>query len=183
MMERPDDNAIPPDAQFHGNGNGEDASPARELTLHLLRMLETRMDAAGIAIQAEVQIVTQRLQLKLLAGVLAFLAVWGGIVLLAIALPENARIPVLSGVVAAFLVAAVIAFVVAQRKASSYEVGSLRWFLDSLKLDLEVLSRSLARHRAMQAPAPAPGPGPSATPTPPGNGADHDARRPDGIAA
>ncbi len=29
--------------------------PARALSLHLLRMLETRMDAAGIALQSEMQ--------------------------------------------------------------------------------------------------------------------------------
>jgi hypothetical protein len=36
---------------------------------------------------------------------------------------------------------------------ASREIGSLSWFLDSLKLDLDVLSRSLASARA---PAAAP---------------------------
>ena len=46
-------------------GSPEDAAhPARELSLHLLRMLETRMDAAGIVLQAESQRLLTRLQLQ-----------------------------------------------------------------------------------------------------------------------
>jgi uncharacterized membrane protein YqjE len=123
----------------------DDPHPARALTLHLLRMFETRMDAAGIVIQSEMQSFTRRLQLKLLVGAAAFFAVWAGIVLLAIALPEDARIPVLGGVVALFVVAAVWAHLASKRKVSAHQVGSMHWFLESLKLDLDVLSRSLNR--------------------------------------
>jgi uncharacterized membrane protein YqjE len=123
----------------------DDSGPARALTLHLLRMLETRMDAAGIALDTEIQSLTSRAQLKLLAAGAVFFAIWGGIVLLAIALPEPARIPVLSGVIAAFVIAAIWAQLAAKRRAASHEVGSMRWFLDGLKRDLEVLSRSLAQ--------------------------------------
>ena len=119
--------------------------PARELSMHLLRMLETRMDAAGIALQGETQLLMSRLQLKLLAGAAICFAIWGGIVLLAIALPPHLRVPVLSAVVAGFVLLAVAAQLYARRKASTHEVGSLHWFLDSLRKDLEVLSRALAR--------------------------------------
>jgi uncharacterized membrane protein YqjE len=132
----------------------EDSGSARALTLHLLRMLETRMDAAGIALHAEVQSFSARMQLRLMAAGALFIAIWGGIVLLAIALPPNLRIPVLSGVVVAFVIGAVWAQVAAKHKVSSQEVGSMTWFLDSLKLDLEVLSRSLGKSRN-QAPPPA----------------------------
>ena len=125
-----------------------EAGPARALTLHLLRMLETRMDAAGIALHAEVQSFSSRLQLRLLAAGALFIAIWGGIVLLAIALPPGARVPVLSVVVAGFVAAAIWAQLAAKRKISSHEVGSMTWFLEGLKLDLEVLSRSLAKARA-----------------------------------
>jgi hypothetical protein len=74
-------------------------------------------------------------------------------VLLAIALPEPYRIPVLSAVVLAFAGGAVWAHVAAKRKVASTEVGSMRWFLDGLKQDLEVLSRSLNR-RPEATPAP-----------------------------
>jgi uncharacterized membrane protein YqjE len=125
--------------------NISEVHPAREMSLHLLRMLETRMDAAGIALQGETQLVLARLQLKLLAAAAIFIAIWGGIVLLAIALPPDLRVPVLGAVVAAFVLGAVIAQVMAKRKASSREVGSMHWFLDSLRQDLEVWSRALAR--------------------------------------
>ena len=75
--------------------------PARALTIHLLRMLETRMDAAGIALNSEIQTFSLRLQLKLLAAGALFVAIWGAIVLLAIVLPDPYRGPVLGGVVAA----------------------------------------------------------------------------------
>jgi uncharacterized membrane protein YqjE len=133
----------PPDPPMHGAE--PDAGPARALTLHLLRMLETRMDAAGIAINTEVQTFGTRMQLKILAAALLFIAIWGGIVLLAIALPDPYRIPVLAAVVAAFVIGAVWANLAARHKVASTEVGSMRWFLDGLKQDLEVLSRTLHR--------------------------------------
>ena len=122
-----------------------DSSPAREMSLHLLRMLETRIDAAGIAVQGETQLLLARLQLKLFAAAAVFIAIWGGIVLLAIALPPNLRVPVLSAVVVGFVLLAVGAQLYARRKASTHEVGSLHWFLDSLRQDFEVLSRTLTR--------------------------------------
>jgi uncharacterized membrane protein YqjE len=127
-----------------------EAHPAREMSLHLLRMLETRMDAASIALQGETQLLLARLQLKMLAAAAMFIAIWGGLVLLAIALPPNLRVPVLGAVVAGFVIAAVAAHVLSKRKASSGQVGSMRWFLDSLRQDLEVLSRALARHQQQQ---------------------------------
>jgi uncharacterized membrane protein YqjE len=127
------------------NGAEPESGPARALTLHLLHMLETRMDAAGIALNTEVQTFSSRLQLKLVAAAAMFIAIWGGIVLLAIALPDPYRIPVLTAVVVAFIIAAVWAQLAAKRQIPSQEVGSMRWFLDGLKLDLEVLSRSLHR--------------------------------------
>ena len=136
---------------MNGAGGHEDPTedhPARALTLHMLRMLETRMDAAGIALNSEVQSLTSRVQLKLLAAGAIFLAIWGGIVLLAIALPEPWRIPVLSAVIVLFVVGAVVAQLAAKKRATSHGVGSMRWFLDGLKLDLEVLSRSLAQKAA-----------------------------------
>lgn len=131
-------------------GVGE-SSPAREISLHLLRMLETRMDAAGIALQGETQLLLARLQLKLFAAAALFIAIWGGIVLLAIALPPPLRVPVLAAVVLGFVALAVIAQLYARRKASHQEVGSLHWFLDSLRQDLEVLSRALARSQQSRA--------------------------------
>jgi uncharacterized membrane protein YqjE len=135
-------------------GGEETAShPARDLSLHLLRMIETRMDAAGIVLQAESQRLMSRLQLQILAAAAVFIAVWGGIVLLAIALPENLRVPVLSAVVAAFVLTAVLAWIIASRKVAGRDVGSLAWFLEGLKLDLEVLARSL-HSQPQQAPPP-----------------------------
>ena len=134
----------PPD--FHGpDGVDPESGRARALTLHLLRMLETRMDAAGIALNTEVQTFSTRMQLKLAAAGALFIAVWGGIVLLAIALPEPYRVPVLGGVVAAFVILAIWAQLASRRRIASTQVGSMRWFLDGLKQDLEVLSRSLHR--------------------------------------
>jgi uncharacterized membrane protein YqjE len=123
---------------------GEEAGPARARAIHQLRMLETRMDAAGIALNSEIQTFSLRLQLKLLAAGAMFIAIWGAIVLLAIVLPDPYRGPVLGAVVAVFVAVAIWAHVAASRAISSQAVGSLRWFLDGLKLDLEVLSRSLA---------------------------------------
>jgi len=138
---------------------GEDtkANPARELSLHLLRMVETRMEAAGLVFQSESQRLMSRLQLKALAAAAVFIAMWGGIVLLAIALPPNLRVPVLGAVVAGFLLLAVWAVMKANRMIAGREVGSLEWFLESLKQDLEIFARSLARH--VSAP-------PAATPPP-----------------
>ncbi|MEO8062055.1 MAG: hypothetical protein ABI821_04830 [Pseudomonadota bacterium] len=142
-----------------GNGFDPDPHPAREMSLHLLRMLETRMDAAGIALQGETQLIMARLQLRLLAAAAIFISIWGGIVLLAIALPPNLRVPVLSAVVAGFVIAGITCHLVASRKASTREVGSLAWFLDSLRLDLEVLSRTLSRSQSQpQEPQPEPEP-------------------------
>lgn len=128
--------------------NGE-SGPTRALTIHLLRMLETRMDAAGIALSSEIQTFSLRLQLKLLAAGALFIAIWGGIVLLAIVLPDPYRGPILGLVVAGFMSVAIWAHFAARRAISSHAVGSLHWFLDSLKLDLEVLSRSLAPRAAV----------------------------------
>lgn len=126
-----------------------EAGPTRALTIHLLRMLETRMDAAGIALNSEIQTFSLRLQLKLLAAGALFIAIWGAIVLLAIVLPDPYRGPVLGLVVTAFVAVAIWAHLAAKRAISSHAVGSMRWFLDSLKLDLEVLSRSLTPRHSM----------------------------------
>lgn len=143
----------------------DEPGKARALTLHLLRMLETRMDAAGIALQSEIQAFSSRLQLRVIAGALFFIALWGGIVLLAIILPPNLRVPVLAAVVAAFVIGGVWAHLAANRAVSSNDVGSMTWFLDNLKLDVEVLSRSLAQSRAArQAPESQPPPSQAATP-------------------
>ena len=146
-----------------GNGmDAEESHPAREMSLHLLRMLETRMDAAGIALNTEVQTFSARIQLRLVAAAAMFIAIWGGIVLLAIALPDPYRIPVLAVVVAAFAGAAIWAQFAAKHQIRSNEVGSMRWFLDGLKADLEVLSRSLQRRQD-------PGPAPTTQRRPPGD--------------
>lgn len=136
----------------------EEQGPARALTLHILRMFETRMDAAGIALESEIKAFSSKLQLRLLAAAAFFLALWGGIVLLAIALPAHLRIPVLAAVVAAFVIAGVWAFLAANRALSPGEVGSLAWFLDGLKQDVDVLSRSLAHRRQQDAPPSTPPP-------------------------
>jgi len=133
----------------------DEPGTARALTIHLLRMLETRVDAAGIALQAEMHSFSSRLQWRVIAAALFFIALWGGIVLLAIVLPPHLRVPVLAAVIAAFVIGGVWAHLAANRAVSSREVGSMSWFLDSLKLDMEVLSRSLAQSRAQQAPQPA----------------------------
>lgn len=133
----------------------DEPGAARALTIHLLRMLETRVDAAGIALQAEMHSFSSRLQWRVISAALFFIALWGGIVLLAIVLPPHLRVPVLAGVIAAFVIGGVWAHLAANRAVSSRDVGSMSWFLDSLKLDMEVLSRSLAQSRAQQAPPPA----------------------------
>jgi hypothetical protein len=50
----------------------------------------------------------------------------------------------------------VAALLVANRKVDPSEVGSLTWFLDSLKLDLEVFSRALEKRRAAASQPPPP---------------------------
>jgi uncharacterized membrane protein YqjE len=149
-----------------GNGFDAESHPAREMSLHLLRMLETRMDAAGIALQSETQLIMARLQLKVLAGAAIFIAIWGGIVLLAIALPPSLRVPVLAAVVVGFVMAGVWCFLAANRKTSTGQIGSFAWFLDSLRQDLEVLSRTLARGNQAppQEPQPEPQPQPERNP-------------------
>jgi uncharacterized membrane protein YqjE len=134
----------------------EEPGKARALTIHLLRMLETRMDAAGIALQGEIQSFSTRLQLRIVAGAALFIALWGGIVLLAIVLPPHLRVPVLAAVIVAFLIAGVWAHLAANRTVASNDVGSMTWLLDNLKLDVDVLSRSLAHSRAQKAPPPPP---------------------------
>lgn len=134
----------------------EETGPARALTLHLLRMLDTRMDAFGLAVRSEINEVTSRAQLKLLAVAALVVALWAAIVLIAVALPPHLRVPVLSVVVGVFLVAALWAFLTARRERVPGEVGSMRWFLDGLKLDLEVLSRTLEGARAHGAEPPPP---------------------------
>jgi uncharacterized membrane protein YqjE len=129
----------------HEQPESNQAGPARELTLHLLRMLETRADAAGIAVQSEIESFSKRLQLRVVAGAAIFLAVWAGIVLLAIVLPPELRVPVLASVVGLFVIGAVIALLAANRKVVSGEVGSMAWFLDGLKRDFEVFSRALEK--------------------------------------
>ena len=131
----------------------EPAHPARELSLHLLRMLETRMDAAGIVLQAESQRLLTRLQLQILAAAAGFIAIWGGIVLLAIALPPHLRVPVLGAVVGLFVLGAVVAWLVPDRMIAEREVGSLSWFLEGLKKDLEVLARALSQSQPAAARA------------------------------
>ena len=136
------------------------SGPARELTLHLLRMLETRADAASIALQSEIQSFSSRLQLRVLAGAAIFFAIWAGIVLLAIVLPPHLRVPVLSaagGPVRARRRNRAAWSPIAQ--VDSREVGSMAWFLDGLKLDFEVFSRALEKRRAA-APQPQPPPAP-----------------------
>ena len=119
-------------------------------------MLETRVDAAGIALQAEIQSFSIAPAVaRARRGRRCFIAIWGGIVLLAIALPPHLRVPVLAAVVAAVRARRRVGALAANRAVASREVGSMSWFLDSLKLDLEVLSRSLAQSRAQQAPPPA----------------------------
>lgn len=151
----PRDEVPPPGANGHDPAASElEAGPARALTLHLLRMLETRVDAAGIALNTEVQTFSSRLQLRLLAAGALFIAIWGGIVLLAVALPESYRVPVLAGVVVLFVAGAVWAQVAANRKLTSTDVGSMRWFLDGLRQDFEILSRALAPKHVPETPPP-----------------------------
>ncbi len=142
------------------NGSADGAPrPAREMSLHLLRMVETRLEAAGIVLQAESSRMMMRLQLQLLGAAAVLIAIWGGIVLLAVALPPNLRVPVLSAVVGAFVLAAVWALLKARGMVAGRDVGSLHWFLESLKRDLEVLSRSLAESQAAPPPPPEEKPG------------------------
>jgi uncharacterized membrane protein YqjE len=124
-----------------------DAGAARELTLHLFRMLQTRADAAGIALQSEMKSFSTRLKLQVIAWAAMFIALWAGIVLLAIVLPPHLRVPVLSAVVGLLFIGGVWALLAAKRTVSSRDVGSLSWFIDSIKLDIEMLSRALKKPR------------------------------------
>lgn len=155
------------------NGIDEASHPAREISLHLLRMLETRMEAAGIVLQAESRRLVSRMQLQMLAAAALFIALWGGIVLLAIALPPRLRVPVLAGVVGAFLLVAVWSLLRARRMVAGRAVGSFSWFLDSLRLDLEVLARALSQAPVAQMPPPPaqPDPRPDAPRSPIGDAA------------
>jgi uncharacterized membrane protein YqjE len=117
---------------------------ARLLGAHVLRMFETRMDAAAIAIEYETQSLATRLRLRLFAVGAIFMAVWAGIVLLAVALPDPWRVPVLAGVVAAFAIGAIVLQVRIGRRVEQQAVGSMRWFVDGLRADVEVLARALA---------------------------------------
>jgi len=54
-----------------------------------------------------------------------------------------------------FVVGSVVALLMAKRKVESREVGSMTWFLDSLKLDLEVFARALEKPKAAAPPPPA----------------------------
>ena len=145
-MEAPDEQPQPAAAPE------EPAHPARDLSLHLLRMFETRIDAASIALQSESQRLMTRLQLRILAAAAGFIAIWGGIVLLAVALPPHLRVPVLGAVVGLFVLGGIIAWVVAGRLIANREIGSLHWFMEGLKLDLEVLGRSLSQSQPTAPP-------------------------------
>lgn len=141
MTETPGENA-----ENAASGNGDEhtaAHPARELSLHLLRMFETRMEAAGLVVQNETRRVVQRMQLKVLGVALLFIALWGGIVLLAIVLPENWRVPVLAGVIVLLVALAAWALLAARRESAPQTVGTLAWFLEGIRQDLEVFSRTL----------------------------------------
>lgn len=142
------------EAQSTGGRVEPPKHPAREISKHLLHMLETRMEAASLALQGETQRLLTRLQLRILAAAAAFIALWGGIVLLAIVLPPPLRVPVLSGVIVLLMLAAVWAWVHAARMAAARDVGSFGWLLDGLKLDLEVLSRALASSQPQSQPQP-----------------------------
>jgi uncharacterized membrane protein YqjE len=132
----------------------DEPGTARALAIHVLRMLETRVDAASIALQGELQSFASRLQFRLLSAAALFLSLWAGIVLLAIVLPPHLRIPVLSVVVVAFIAVGLWAHLAANRAVAPRDIGSMSWFFDSLKQDVEVLSRSLAP-QAKQEPSPA----------------------------
>lgn len=127
------------------SADAEPGHPARELSVHLLRMFETRLEAAGIAVRAETQLFTSRLKLTLVMYAGLFFAVWAGIALLAIALPEHLRVPVLGAVVVAFIVVALVAWRFAKKKRASDEIGTMRWFLGSLRADFDLLCRAIAR--------------------------------------
>ena len=55
----------------------------------------------------------------------------------------------------------------ARRMRSGRDLGSLSWFLDGLKLDLEVFARSLAQTHAPAQPEAPTEPPPTPTDTPP----------------
>jgi hypothetical protein len=49
---------------------------------------------------------------------------------------------------------AMVAMIFAKRKESSHGVGSMRWFLDCLRQDLELVSRVLSRQPSHTRPQP-----------------------------
>ena len=119
--------------------------PARALTLHLLRMLETRMDAAGIALQAEIQSFTVAPAAPAAGGRGVFLRDLGRH---RAAGHRLAAAPAHSGPVRGgrrVRDRGVWAQSRRETQGASHDVGSMSWFLDSLKQDVEVLSRSLAQ--------------------------------------
>jgi uncharacterized membrane protein YqjE len=140
-----------------------EAGQARVVGGHILRMVETRMDAAAVAFQCEADNLVSRLRFRLLAVGALFMTIWAGIVLLAVALPENWRVPVLAAVVAALAIAAIAAQVFSKRHDAGTGVGSLRWFLDGLREDIDVVARAMAPPlRAVPPAEPAP---PGGTPS------------------
>ena len=104
------------------------------------------MDAAGIVLQAESQRLLTRLQLQILAAAAGFIAIWGGIVL-----ARHRAADRICGCrcsapwSALFVLGAVVAWLVARRMIANRELGSLSWFLEGLKKDLEVLARALSQ--------------------------------------
>ncbi len=149
-----------------GPGNGH-KGPTRALLLHLLRMAETRVEAARLTASSEVRAVRNRVQLKLLAGVALIVALWAAVVLIAVALPPHLRIPVLAGVVLLFAIGAVVAWMVASRERTRDEPGTLNWFVEGLKLDLEVFARTMERTAAQAAAQPSEEPPPDQPAPPP----------------
>ena len=95
--------------QADGDPDETESGPAREMSLHLLRMLETRMDAAGIALQSEIQSLLIAAAAAAACGAPrssspsgAASCCWPS------CLPPNLRVPVLAGaVVAAFVIGGV----------------------------------------------------------------------------
>jgi hypothetical protein len=134
-------------------------------------MLETRMEAARLTARSEVRAVRSRVQLKLLAAVAMIVALWAAVVLIAVALPPRLRVPVLSGVVLLFAIGAVVAWIIGSRERTSDQPGTLNWFVEGLKLDLDVFARTFERSTAHAAARPSEQPPPD-QPPPPQEGQD-----------
>ena len=142
-METPDsrpEEKPPPSA-----ASEEPAHPARELSLHLLRMLETRMDAAGIVLQAESQRLLMRLQLQFSPRPPASSQSGAASCCWRSRCPRTCARRCSGAVVALFVLGALVAWLVAGRMIAGRELGSLSWFLEGLKMDLEVLARALSQ--------------------------------------